>query len=328
MTVVNHHASPRPGTGVLAGPERGRRGTPAPRRPPSARGSGARAAAPWLLPAIAVIGVMTVYPTVHGIWLSLTDRSLGGQQDAASFIGLANYAKLFGSPVFLNALRVTAVYSLGALALEMLIGLGLALLLNRDIRGRGLVRSVLISTMMLSPVVVGTVWRLLLNPAQGDFNALLSLLGLPEQAWLSSSSGVLPALIMVDVWHWTPLIMLILLAGLQAVPTDMYEAAQIDGANAWNTFRRITLPMLKPSIAIALLIRFMDVVRTFDVIYAMTGGGPGSASENLSVTAFYAGFQTYAIGYSSAISVVIFGITVLGSALIMLGFGLRMWSSR
>ena len=271
---------------------------------------------------------MTLYPTVHGIWLSLTDRSLAGQQVTARFVGLDQYIKLFDSPVFSNALRVTAVYTVGSLVLEMLIGLALALLLNRDIRGRGLMRSVLISTMMLSPVVVGTVWRLLLNPAQGDFNALLSVLGLPEQAWLSSSTGVLPALIMVDVWHWTPLIMLILLAGLQAVPTDMYEAAQVDGAGAWSTFRRITLPMLKPSIAVALLIRFMDVVRTFDVIYAMTGGGPGSASENLSVTAFYAGFQTYDIAYSSAISVVIFGITVLGSALIVLVFGVKMWSSR
>lgn len=325
MTVLNH---PSPRSGALAASERGQGAEPARRRPRDSRPSSARGAALWLLPAVAVIAVMTIYPTVHGVWLSLTNRSLSGQQDAASFVGLAQYAKLFQSPVFHNALRVTAVYTIGALVLEMLIGLGLALLLNRDIRARGLMRSVLISTMMLSPVVVGTVWRLLLNPAQGDFNTLLSALGLPEQAWLSSSTGVLPALIMVDVWHWTPLIMLILLAGLQAVPTDMYEAAQVDGASAWSTFRRITLPMLKPSIAVALLIRFMDVVRTFDVIYAMTGGGPGSASENLSVTAFYAGFQTYDIAYSSAISVVIFGITVLGSALIVLVFGVRMWSSR
>ena len=287
-----------------------------------------RAAAPWLLPSLVVIGAMTIYPTVHGIWLSLTDTSLAGQQREASWIGLANYVQMFQSPTFMNALRVTLGYTVGALVLEMLIGLGLALLLNRDLRGRGPVRSALITTMMLSPVVVGTVWRLLLNPAQGDINGLLSTLGLPEQAWLSSSSAVVPALVLVDVWHWTPLIMLILLAGLQSVSPELYEAAQVDGASAWATFRRITLPMLKSSIAIALLIRFIDVARTFDMIYAMTGGGPGRASENLSVTAFYAGFQTYAIGYSSALSVVILGFTIVVSALITLGLGARVWSSK
>jgi multiple sugar transport system permease protein len=301
-----------------------RAASPPPTRRP--RGAG-RQALPWLVPATVLVGALTIAPTLHGLWLGFTATTVSGASSDAGFLGLDNHLRMLADPVFLNALRVTAVFTFGALAAQLVLGVGLALLLHRDLPGRNVARTALIATMVLSPVVVGTVWRLLLSN-QGPVNDVLRLLGLPEQNWLADPSAVLPALIAVDVWQWTPLVMLIVLAGLQGISPELYEASQLDGASAWQSFRAITLPLLAPSIAIAALIRLIDAARAFDLIYAMTGGGPGDASENLNVMAFYAGFQSYEIGYASAIATVVLVFIVVACALLVRLFGVRLWGVR
>ncbi|HEV8426977.1 MAG TPA: sugar ABC transporter permease [Pyrinomonadaceae bacterium] len=203
----------------------------------------------FIAPAIAVLLTLSIYPLIYSITISL-------QQETSEGInwGLGNFARLFSDNFFLTALSHTFVYAVGALTCEFLLGLGLALLLNKQIRGRGIFRASLLVPMMLPTVVVGVVWRLMMNPNFGAINGTLKQFGINTESltWTASPKLAMLSVIAVDVWQWTPFVFLVLLAGLQAIPQEPYEAALIDGSSRWQTFWHVTLPLLKPSILIVL----------------------------------------------------------------------------
>jgi multiple sugar transport system permease protein len=256
-----------------------------------------------LAPTIAVLLSLTIYPLFYSIKISL-------QGESGNWT-LQNFARLFGDQFFLSALVHTFVYAAIALTLEFLLGLGLALLLNAQIRGRGLFRALLLLPMMLPPVVVGVVWRLMLNSNFGAVNGTLKRVGVNTEAltWTATPKLAMASVIAADVWQWTPFIFLILLAGLQAIPQEPYEAALIDGSSRWQTFVHVTLPLLKPAILIALLLRTMDLLRVFDQIFILTEGGPGFATETASLYIYRTAFRFSNFGYAAAMSFVLLAIT-------------------
>jgi multiple sugar transport system permease protein len=272
-------------------------------------GSSDRALAYLLIaPTIAVLLALTIYPLIYSIKVSF--------QTASGRATLENFTRLLSDQFFLSALLHTFVYAAIALTIEFFIGLGLALLLNEKIRGRNAFRALFLLPMMLPPVVVGVVWRLMLNSNFGALNGTLKGFGVNTEAltWTASPKLAMASVIMADVWQWTPFMFLILLAGLQAIPQEPYEAALIDGSNAWRTFRHVTLPLLKPAILIALLLRTMDLLRVFDHIFIMTEGGPGFATETLSLYIYRTAFRFSNFGYAAAMSFVLLLLTNLISA--------------
>ncbi|HKP11968.1 MAG TPA: sugar ABC transporter permease [Blastocatellia bacterium] len=262
-------------------------------------------------PTVAVLLALSVYPLIYAIKVAFQS----GAGEGAHWT-LAHFARLFSDGFFLAALWHTLVYAAAALTFEFLLGLGLALLVDRPLRGRGLFRALLLVPMMLPPVVVGVVWRLMLNPDFGAVNGTLRGAGVNTEAltWTASPKLAMLSVIAIDVWQWTPFVFLVLLAGLQAIPQEPYEAARMDGSSAWQTFRFITLPLLRPAMLIALLLRTMDLLRVFDQIFILTEGGPGFATETISLYIYRAAFRFFDFGYAAAMSFVLLIITNLISA--------------
>jgi len=266
----------------------------------------------WLLPALfiapalAVLLSLSIYPLFYSITISL-------QQETSSGVvwTLGNFTRLFSDNFFLIAMVHTFVYAVAALSCEFLLGLGLALLLNSRMRGRGLLRASLLVPMMLPSVVVGVIWRLMLNPDFGAINGTLRQLGISTEGltWTASPKLAMLSVIAVDVWQWTPFVFLVLLAGLQAIPEEPYEAALIDGSSRWQTFWHVTLPLLKPSILIVLLLRTMDLLRVFDQIFILTEGGPGFTTETISLYIYRTAFRFFDFGYAAAMSFVLLALT-------------------
>jgi multiple sugar transport system permease protein len=274
---------------------------------------GERAALYLLLaPTVLVLIALSIYPLFYAVKVSLQTGT-----GASLRWSLQNFTRLASDGFFLDALAHTLVYAIVALTCEFLLGLGLAVLLNQQLRGRSLFRAALLVPMMLPPVVVGVVWRLMLNPNFGAINGTLKGAGLSRAAlaWTASPKLALFSVIMVDVWQWTPFMFLVLLAGLQAIPQEPYEAALIDGSSAWQTFRYVTLPLLKPAILIALLLRTMDLLRVFDQIFILTEGGPGFATETISLYIYRTAFRFSDFGYAAAMSFVLLILTNIISLL-------------
>src|SRR5689334_24566457 len=260
----------------------------------------------FLAPALAVLLALSIYPLIYSVTISLQ------QENAAGVTwGLANFTRLLSDNFFWTAMAHTFVYAAAALTFEFLLGLGLALLLNNQIRGRGFFRASLLVPMMLPTVVVGVVWRLMLNPNFGAINGTLKQFGIDTESltWTASPKLAMLSVIAVDVWQWTPFVFLVLLAGLQAIPQEPYEAALIDGSNRWQTFRHVTLPLLKPSILIVLLLRTMDLLRVFDQIFILTEGGPAFATETISLYIYRTAFRFFDFGYAAAMSFVLLALT-------------------
>ena len=257
-------------------------------------------------PSIAVLLALSIYPLIHAVTLSL---QVGSGSNARWSLG--NFVRLVSDQFFLSALGHTLVFAAAALTIEFLLGLGLAVLLNGQFRGRGFFRAGLLVPMMLPTVVVGVVWRLMLNPNFGAVNGTLKGAGINTTSltWTSSPYLAMLSIIAVDVWQWTPFMFLILLAGLQAIPQEPYEAALIDGSSAWQTFRHVTLPLLKPAILVALLLRTMDLLRVFDQVFILTEGGPGFATETISLYIYRTAFRFSDFGYAAAMSFVLLIIT-------------------
>jgi multiple sugar transport system permease protein len=264
-----------------------------------------------IAPTIAVLVALSIYPLIYSIRISLQV----GSGDAAHW-SLGNFTRLFTDGFLREALWHTFVYAAVALTFEFLLGLGLALMLDRPLRGRSFFRSALLIPMMLPPVVVGVVWRLMLNPDFGAVNGSLKALGLETDSltWTASPLLAYCSVIGVDVWQWTPFMFLVLLAGLQAIPQEPYEAAVIDGSSSWQTFRYVTLPLLKPAILIALLLRTMDLLRVFDQIFILTEGGPGFSTETVSLYIYRTAFRFSDFGYAAAMSFVLLILTNILSA--------------
>lgn len=266
----------------------------------------------FITPALAVLISLSIYPLIYSITISLQQETSAGVVWT-----IDNFTRLFSDNFFWTALVHTFVYAAAALTCEFLLGLGLALLLNKQIRGRALFRAGLLVPMMLPSVVVGVVWRLLLNPNFGAINGTLKQFGVDTESltWTASPKLAMLSVIAVDVWQWTPFVFLVLLAGLQAIPQEPYEAALIDGSSPWQTFWHVTLPLLKPSILIVLLLRTMDLLRVFDQIFILTEGGPGFATETISLYIYRAAFRFFDFGYAAAMSFVLLALTNVISAI-------------
>jgi multiple sugar transport system permease protein len=266
----------------------------------------------FIAPALAVLLALSIYPLIYSVTISLRQETANGIK-----WGVGNFVRLASDNFFLIAMAHTFVYAAAALTCEFFLGLALALLLNKQIRGRGLFRASLLVPMMLPAVVVGVVWRLMLNPNFGAVNGTLKQLGVNTEnlTWTASPRLAMLSVIVVDVWQWTPFVFLVLLAGLQAIPQEPYEAALIDGSSRWQTFRHVTLPLLKPSILIVLLLRTMDLLRVFDQIFILTEGGPGFATETISLYVYRTAFRFFDFGYAAAMSFVLLALTNVISAI-------------
>lgn len=256
----------------------------------------------WLLvaPAVALIAALSIYPLLYSLWVSFVNYDF--LVPGHAFVGLDNFAAVVSDPVARNALLVTVCLSAACVAVEFLLGLALALALEKTFRGRGAIMSILIIPLFISPVIVGQFWALLLQRPFGPTDYLLSqLLRHPVNInWLSEFPWNFVAIVLADVWQWTPFVFVILLAGLTALPREPYEAAQIDGVNAWQAFRYITLPQLVPMILLAITFRLLDAVKLFDVIFMMTGGGPGSSTYTASYYLYQVGFAQFHLSQATA----------------------------
>lgn len=254
----------------------------------------------FLVPALFILAVVTVYPLFYVLWLSLHRRLL--IFDISKFIGLENYGFLLRDDRFWNALYNTVYFTGVSVSLELILGLAIAMLLNGAFKGKGIMRSIILVPWVIPTVVSAKMWEWMYNP---DFGILNYLLGVNIN-WLGSPFWALNAAVFADVWKTTPFVTLLLMAGLQTIPMDLYGAARVDGASNWYIFKRITLPLLKPMILIVLIFRTLDAFRVFDVIYVLTGGGPGNSTETLSIYAYKTLFQTLQFGYGSTLSVMVF----------------------
>ena len=268
------------------------------------------------LPAIAFVMVMMIFPVVYTAFLSFTNWNLTSGQPL-DLVGLRSYARVLGEPRFLDAMGRTFLFTGMAVAAEAVLGTAVALVLHREFFGKGLMKLLLLLPLVATPVAIGIVWNLFYDPTIGLANYALSILGLPKSAWVSDARTVIAALVVVDVWQWTPMISLIVLAGLAGLSSEPYEAARVAGATEKQILWNITLPMVMPTILTAMILRTVDALKTFDIIFAMTGGGPGYSSETLNVLGFKYSFEYFKMGQASVILVFLFGIVLLCSIMIM-----------
>jgi multiple sugar transport system permease protein len=270
----------------------------------------------WLFagPAMAFVGVLIVFPLGWTVFLSLTDAE-GSVRADKSFIGIDNYLEVLGDthrfwPAVLRTVEFTGV----ALFFEVVLGMAVALLLWRPFRGEKWVRVAILLPLVATPVAVGMMWRLILDPNIGFANQMLGWVGIPPQPWLSGESTALMTTAFMDIWQWTPMVILILLAGLTSLPEEPHEAALVDGATAWQRFRYVTLPLLMPTVIVAILLRGIDAIKTFDILYATKGKGGGSFHEveTLNVYAYGLSFDYNEYGIASAV-LIIFFLIIVGS---------------
>lgn len=275
----------------------------------------------WLMlaPAIAVIALIALFPLGWTGWESLHRHDLRMPWLGEPFVGLHNYARIAHDPRFWSALGHTAFFTVATVSLELVLGLALALGLHRSFRGRGLVRALVLVPWAIPTVVAALLWRFLFSAPGGAVNDVLLHLGLRTHpvVWLVHAGTAWIPVILADVWKTTPFVTLLLLAGLQQIDPVLYESAAVDGAGAWTRLWRITIPLLQPAIALVLVYRTLDAVRVFDLIYVLTNGGPGTATEPIALYTFTAMMQDLRFGYGAALSVVVFAIT-LGLALLYL----------
>jgi len=259
------------------------------------------------LPAFSVIFVVVVFSVGYSFVVSLYQYRLGDPQEGMVWVGLANYAEAFSDSRFWHSLRVTLIYSFVSVAFQLVIGLGLALLLNRRFRGQSIARVAFILPMVIAPVAVGLVFRtLIFSYTFGILNYLLSVVGIEPIGWLTELRWVLPSVIGIHTWQWTPFAFLVFLASLQSFPLDIYEAARIDGASRWNTFLLVTLPLLRPAISIVLVLRLTIALRAFAALWAATEGGPGVATETLVIRIFRTCFDYLNVGSAATLIVILF----------------------
>ncbi|MGB8313379.1 MAG: sugar ABC transporter permease [Aestuariivirga sp.] len=267
----------------------------------------------WLLvaPAVVLILALSVYPLLFSVWVLFVNYDF--QIPGHAFVGLKNFRQVFADPVARWSLWLTVILSVSNVAIEFLLGLALALTMVKTFKGRGLVMSVIIVPLFISPVIVGQAWTLLLQRPFGPTNYLLGLLLGREVAigWLTESPWLYFALITADVWQWTPFMFVILLAGLTSIPPNLYEAAELDGVGTWQIFRRITLPFLGPMITLAITFRLLDAIKLFDTIFIMTGGGPGTKTYTSSFYLYTVGFTQFHLSQATAGSWIFLVLTII-----------------
>jgi multiple sugar transport system permease protein len=262
------------------------------------------------VPALALLLLTTTVPLVYLVWTSLFRLDLG-MPWLSGFAGLGNYVKMGSDPRFWNSLLLTLIYTSSTVILQVVIGLSLALLVMQFPKGQGILRIAAILPIVLAPVVVGLFWRtLVLAPDFGLVDLVTVALGLGSHNWLGDPQLALISVIAIHTWQWTPFAFLVLLASLATLPPDIYEAARLDRAGAWQRFRHITLPLIRPAIVMVVILRMMTALSAFAAIFAATGGGPGSATEILNLYAYRTSFSELNLGYGASLAVVLLSITL------------------
>jgi len=274
-------------------------------------------------PAAVIMAIALLYPLGYMIWGSFRDWDPTQTIGEAEFVGLKNYITLWGDPNFRESLGVTLRFAFVVVAVEMFLGVGLALLLDRDIRGMSVLRTMFILPMMIAPVVVGLMWRYMYHPTVGTFNRTLDSLGLPKVDWLGSHA--LTSVIIADIWQWTPFIFILSLAALQSLPRSALEAARIDGATAWQQIIHIKLPLMMPVLIVTCLLRLIDAFKVLEVILVLTEGGPGLSTEILALRISRTATEFRELGVAAAMSAY---LLMLLLALTLAMFAFTRWQER
>jgi multiple sugar transport system permease protein len=256
-----------------------------------------------LTPAVVLLLGLTIFPFATSLILSLTNYSLL-KPGEINFTGLQNYLDLLTEPEFWLAFRVTLVFTVVCVTVQTLLGLFIAVLLHQEAQAAPILRAIYLLPLAITPVAATFTFRMMFNPSLGVFNYFLRALGLPPSAWLADPNMALPSLVIVDMWQWTPFILLIVAGGLTVLPQEPFEAAKVDGANGWQTFRYLMLPMLMPYLGVAVLFRSIDAFKTFDIIYVLTGGGPGIITRTLNLYAYKNGVEYLSMGYASSVAII------------------------
>ncbi|MGQ9474019.1 MAG: carbohydrate ABC transporter permease [Candidatus Caldatribacteriaceae bacterium] len=273
-----------------------------------------------ILPTIILLALITVYPTLYALRLALSDYNLArAAESLRGYIGLENFREILRDSTFWNSFKTTVLFTVVVVAVEFFVGLLIAIILQGVITRSKIVRTLILLPMIMAPIVVGLTWTYLYQSEFGLVTYVLRKLHIMSYrtAPLADIRTALPALMIVDIWQWTPFLIMVLLAGLEALPTAPYEAARIDKAPPFLVFRKITLPLLKPVILIVLVLRIMDAIRVFDIVYALTEGGPGEVTDVLSMFIYRNSFYLWDIGKASAISFVLLYIIMIISVILV-----------
>ena len=272
----------------------------------------------FVTPVLILVGIIFIYPTLFNIYISLHEWNWSTPLDIPKpFIGLQNYLLLINSSRFLNSLKISVLLVIFAVSVEYVLGLGLALVLNKQFKGRSFFRALFIIPMMLAPIVIAIQWRYLISGSFGILPYFIGFLGFESPLFLSEPRWGLPILILVDSWIFIPFVALILLAGLQQIPEDVYDAAKVDGGSAFDQFRYITLPYLKAATALVLLLRAGEVFRAFDLVFILTGGGPIRVTEVMGIFLYKTAFVQGDLGLAAALGLIIALIGMLFGAVII-----------
>lgn len=276
----------------------------------------------WLLivPAMVLILFFAIYPLLYAINVSFRFADLTSPRGVAQFVGLANFHFALNDSFFWASVQRTLTFAVFAVVVEMALGIGLAFLLNSQKWFKGITRSLFILPLAVSPYAVGLVWRYMYHPDFGVFNQLVSLVGIPEQNWLSEPGLAMACIIAFDVWQWTPFVTLIILAGLQALPKEPFEAARLDNASSWRILRTLTFPMLTPVLTLVLVLRAMDAVRLYDAVVSLTAGGPGVSTEVLTYYLYRLGLKYFRLDRASAMALLFLFATVVFTGLALRRF--------
>jgi multiple sugar transport system permease protein len=276
-----------------------------------------------ILPLVLVLASLTIYPFLNMVYMSFHNYDLAKGGDP-KFIGLGNYLAIFKDRLAISSVEFTAILVVIALPLEMLFGMGIAWLFRNLIVGERFMRSLVLLPMMVPAVVAGIAWKMLFNYNFGPLNYFLSLFGISNISWLGDPNFARLGIIIVDLWQWTPFVFLVLYSGLQSMPAELVEAARVDGASSWAVIRYVELPILAPLIGTVLIIRLIDLLKLFDIIYMITWGGPGSATHSFSYYIYKVGLSYgWDVGYASALSIVLLIVVVFLVNLLMRVLRLR-----
>lgn len=277
----------------------------------------------WLMlgPAVIYLIVFSIYPLIHSLRLSFTD--LTGTAGTGNWVWFQNYGYLLTDPLFWNAAKNSAIMVTLSVALQVVLGVALAMFFKLELKGAWIVRGILLLPMLMTPIVVGVMWRALLNPDWGMVDWTIRAIGLTPPDWLGSVDMAIVTLVLVDSWQWTPFVFVIVFARLQALPQDLFEAASVDGAGAWRTFWNITLPMLMPAIVFAAIFRAVDAFRSFDLIYGLSYGGPARGTTTLAFFSFQNGFQFQNYGYAAAVAYSMLLILAVGTTVMLRYINIR-----
>lgn len=281
----------------------------------AAIGYGRRFKVVAIVPLVLIIGALSIYPLIELLVMSLGDVAVRFGERQWAWRGLANYQRMFADAGYWVAVRNTLVYVISSMGAEFVIGLSLALLTTKIRRGAAVYRTILLIPLLVPPIAVATSWRLMYNPNFGLFNRVFRMLSMSPQYWLSQPESALPAVIAVSIWYWTAYSFILLLAGLQNIPGELYESADIDGAGAIQRFFYITLPLLKPAIAVTILFRSVNAFKVFDIVYALTFGGPGLSTEVINTYVYKVFIIHQRLGYGASLAItaiLIVGVVSIG----------------